>query len=51
MYELFGYPVLRDVFYTIAPILTIRYRHSDSDMGHLFARARQTRPHGVNFWI
>jgi uroporphyrinogen decarboxylase len=50
MYELFGYPVLRDVFahYSPAPDDS-RYQHSDSDMGHLLPILGKLDLTGVNF--
>lgn len=50
MYELFGYPVLRDVFAHFAPGKNdSRYQHSDSAMGHLLPILGRLDLNGVNF--
>ena len=50
MYELFGYPVLRDVFAHFAPgEKDKRYQHSDSAMGHLLPILGRLDLNGVNF--
>lgn len=50
MYELFGYPVLRDVFKVYSPGKTDkRYQHSDSAMGHLLPILGRLDLNGVNF--
>lgn len=50
MYELFGYPVLRDVFAHFAPGKNdSRYQHSDSAMGHLLPILGKLDLNGVNF--
>ncbi len=50
MYELFGYPVLRDVFAHYSPDPDdSRYQHSDSAMGHLLPLLGQVDLNGVNF--
>ena len=50
MYELFGYPVLRDVFARYCPDPShSRYQHSDSDMGHLLPVLGKLDLTGVNF--
>ena len=50
MYELFGYPVLRDVFAVYSPNLgDKRYQHSDSPMGHLLPILGRLDLNGVNF--
>lgn len=50
MYELFGYPVLRDVFGHFAPGENDkRYQHSDSAMGHLLPILGKLDLNGVNF--
>lgn len=50
MYELFGYPVLRDVFARYSPNPNdSRYQHSDSAMGHLLPILGRLDLTGVNF--
>lgn len=50
MYELFGYPVLRDVFAHFAPGKNDRrYQHSDSPMGHLLPILGRVGLNAVNF--
>ncbi len=50
MYELFGYPVLRDVFARYSPNPgDKRYQHSDSPMGHLLPILGRLDLNGVNF--
>ncbi|MCL2060346.1 MAG: hypothetical protein FWH01_15070 [Oscillospiraceae bacterium] len=50
MYELFGYPVLRDVFARYSPAPgDPRFQHSDSDMAHLLPALGKLRLNGVNF--
>lgn len=50
MYELFGYPVLRDVFAHFAPGENDRrYQHSDSPMGHLLPILGRVGLNAVNF--
>lgn len=50
MYELFGYPVLREVFDAFSPNPTDpRYQHSDSAMGHLLPILGRLDLNGVNF--
>ena len=50
MYELFGYPVLRDVFAVYSPNPgDKRYQHSDSAMGHLLPILGRLDLNGVNF--
>ena len=50
MYELFGYPVLRDVFAHFAPGKNdSRYQHSDSAMGYLLPILGRLDLNGVNF--
>lgn len=50
MYELFGYPILRDVFAHFAPGENdSRFQHSDSAMGHLLPILGRLGLNGVNF--
>ena len=50
MYELFGYPILRDVFAHFAPGKNdSRFQHSDSAMGHLLPILGRLDLNGVNF--
>jgi len=50
MYEMFGYPILRDVFAHFAPgEKDSRYQHSDSAMGHLLPILGRLGLNGVNF--
>lgn len=50
MYELFGFPVLRDVFARYSPDPEdSRYQHSDSAMGHLLPLLGRLDLNGVNF--
>ncbi|MGI6233891.1 MAG: uroporphyrinogen decarboxylase family protein [Christensenellales bacterium] len=50
MYELFGYPVLKEIFDTYAPDAhDSRYQHSDSAMGHLLPILGRLDLTGVNF--
>ncbi len=50
MYELFGYPILRDVFARFCPDPgDWRYQHSDSPMGHLLPLLGRLHLSGVNF--
>jgi len=50
MYELFGYPVLKEVFARYSPgPEDKRYQHSDSAMGHLLPLLGSLQLNGVNF--
>ena len=50
MYELFGYPVLKQVFAVYSPDEPDkRYQHSDSPMGHLLPILGRLHLNGVNF--
>lgn len=50
MYEMFGYPILRDVFARFAPGENdSRFQHSDSPMGHLLPILGRLGLNGVNF--
>lgn len=50
MYELFGFPVLQQVFSTYSPAPgDMRYQHSDSAMGHLLPLLGKLDLNGVNF--
>jgi len=50
MYEMFGYPILRDVFARFAPGENdSRYQHSDSPMAHLLPILGRLGLNGVNF--
>jgi len=50
MYEVFGYPVLRDVFNRFSPnIKDRRYQHSDSSMEHLLPVLFKVNFTGCNF--
>lgn len=50
MYEMFGYPILRDVFARFAPGENdSRFQHSDSPMGHLLPILGRLDLNGVNF--
>ena len=50
MYELFGYPILRDVFAHFAPGENDRrFQHSDSPMEHLLPILGKLNFNGVNF--
>lgn len=50
MYELFGYPVLKEVFSKYSPGPDdMRYQHSDSAMGHLLPLLSNLKLNAVNF--
>ncbi len=50
MYELFGYPVLKEVFARYSPGPEDKlYQHSDSAMGHLLPLLGSLQLNGVNF--
>ncbi len=50
MYELFGFPVLENVFQVYSPNPhDMRYQHSDSAMGHLLPLLGKLDLNGVNF--
>ena len=50
MYEMFAYPILRDVFARFAPGENDpRYQHSDSAMGHIIPILGRLNLNGVNF--
>ncbi len=50
MYELFGFPVLKEVFQVYSPAPDdMRYQHSDSAMGHLLPLLGRLDLNGVNF--
>ena len=50
MYELFGYPILKEVFDKYSPNPgDIRFQHSDSTMGHLLPFFEKLNMTSVNF--
>jgi uroporphyrinogen decarboxylase len=50
MYELFGYPILKQVFELFSPnVGDLRYQHSDSDMAHLLPILGRLNLTGCNF--
>lgn len=50
MYHNFGYPVLKEVFFTYSPDEhDMRYQHSDSAMNHLLPQLGELKLNGGNF--